>query len=50
METEEQLNEQLADILVKIDKTKRELKALRGHPMEGQGESQDPASSQIRNG
>ena len=34
METEEQLNEQLADILVKIDKTKRELKALRRHPME----------------
>jgi len=33
MKKEQQLNEQLADILVKIDKTKRELKALpRGKP------------------
>ena len=34
MKKEQQLNEQLAVILVKIDKTKRELKALRRHPME----------------
>jgi hypothetical protein len=31
METEEELNKQLEDILTKIDKAKRELKALRGH-------------------
>jgi hypothetical protein len=35
METEEQLNKQLEDILTKIDKAKRELKALRGHPAQG---------------
>lgn len=35
METEEELNKQLEDILTKIDKAKRELKALRGHPSEG---------------
>ena len=34
MKKEQQLNEQLADILVRIDKAKRELKALRRHPME----------------
>jgi hypothetical protein len=34
METEEELNKQLEDILTKIDKAKRELKALRGHPAE----------------
>jgi hypothetical protein len=31
METEEELNKQLEDILTKIGKAKRELKALRGH-------------------
>ncbi len=35
METEEELNRQLEDILTKIDKAKRELKALRGHRAEG---------------
>jgi hypothetical protein len=34
METEEELNKQLEDIVVKIDKAKRELKALRRHPTE----------------
>lgn len=34
METEEELNKQLEDILTKIDKVRRELKALRGHPAE----------------
>jgi hypothetical protein len=34
METEEELNKQLEDILTKIDKARRELKALRGHPAE----------------
>jgi hypothetical protein len=34
METEEELNKQLEDILTKIDKAKRELKALRGHSAE----------------
>ncbi|OGN95913.1 MAG: hypothetical protein A2Z77_04130 [Chloroflexi bacterium RBG_13_51_36] len=34
METEEELNKQLEDILTKIDKAKRELKVLRGHPAE----------------
>jgi uncharacterized protein YacL (UPF0231 family) len=34
METEEKLNEELEDIVAKIDKAKRELKALRGHPAE----------------
>ena len=34
METEEEFNKQLEDILVKIDKAKRELKALRRHPTE----------------
>jgi esterase/lipase len=33
METEEELNKQLEDIVTKIDKAKRELKALR-HPAE----------------
>ena len=31
METEEKLNKQLEDIVAKIDKAKRELKALRRH-------------------
>jgi hypothetical protein len=31
MEKKEELNKQLEDILTKIDKAKRELKALRGH-------------------
>jgi len=44
METEEQLNEQLADILVKMDKTKRELKALRRHPMESSRGKPRPSS------
>jgi chaperonin cofactor prefoldin len=34
METEEELNKQLEDILTRIDKARRELKALRGHPAE----------------
>jgi hypothetical protein len=34
METEEELNKQLEDILAKIDRARRELKALRGHPAE----------------
>jgi hypothetical protein len=34
LETEEEFNKQLEDILVKIDKAKRELKALRRHPTE----------------
>ncbi|MCK4403040.1 MAG: hypothetical protein KAV98_04665 [Dehalococcoidia bacterium] len=34
METEEELNKQLKDIEVKIDKAERELKALRRHPTE----------------
>ena len=34
METEEELNKQLGDIVAKIDKAKRELKALRRHPTE----------------
>lgn len=34
METEEEFNKQLEDILVKIDKAKRELKALRRHQTE----------------
>jgi len=34
METEEELNKQLEDIVAKIDKAKRELKALRRHPAE----------------
>jgi len=35
MDTEEELNKQLEDILTKIRKTKRELKALRRHQAEG---------------
>lgn len=35
MDTEEDLNKQLEDIVTKIDKTKRELKALRRHQAEG---------------
>jgi hypothetical protein len=35
METEEDLNKQLEDVVAKIDKTKRELKALRRHQAEG---------------
>jgi hypothetical protein len=35
MDTEEELNKQLEDIVTKIDKTKRELKALRRHQAEG---------------
>ncbi len=34
METEEELNKQLKDIVVKIDKVERELKALRRRPTE----------------
>jgi len=34
MEAEEELNKQLKDIVVKIDKAERELKALRRHPTE----------------
>ena len=34
METKEELNKQLEDIVTKIDKAKRELKALRRHPTE----------------
>jgi len=34
METEEELNKQLEDIVAKIDKAKRELKALQRHPTE----------------
>jgi len=34
METEEELNKQLEDIVAEIDKAKRELKALRRHPAE----------------
>jgi len=34
MEKKEELNRQLEDIVAKIDKAKRELKALRGHPAE----------------
>lgn len=34
METDEELKKQLEDIAVKIDKAKRELKALRRHPTE----------------
>jgi hypothetical protein len=34
VETEEELNKQLGDIVAKIDKAKRELKALRRHPTE----------------
>jgi len=35
METEEKLNKELEDILAKIDKAKRGLKALRRHQGEG---------------
>jgi predicted ribosome quality control (RQC) complex YloA/Tae2 family protein len=34
METEEELNRQLEDIVAKIGKAERELKALRRHPTE----------------
>jgi len=34
METEEELNKQLEDVVARIDKAERELKALRRHPME----------------
>jgi uncharacterized protein YacL (UPF0231 family) len=34
METEEKLNKELEDILTKIDRLNRELKALRGHQAE----------------
>jgi hypothetical protein len=34
METEEELNKELEDVVAKIDKAKRELKALRRHPAE----------------
>ncbi len=34
METEERLNKELEDILTKIDRVSRELKALRGHQAE----------------
>ena len=35
METEEELNTQLNDIVARIDEARRELKALRRHPAEG---------------
>ena len=35
METEEDLNKQLEDILARIDKAKRELKSLRRSPAKG---------------
>ena len=35
METEEELNKQLEDIVTEIDRAKRELKALRRHATEG---------------
>ena len=35
MDTEEELNKQLEDIVTKIEKTRRELKALRRHQAEG---------------
>jgi hypothetical protein len=35
MDTEEELNKQLEDTIAKIDKTRRELKALRRHQAEG---------------
>ena len=35
METEEELNNQLKDMVAKIDEARRELKALRRHPREG---------------
>jgi len=35
MDTEEELSKQLEDIVTKIDKTRRELKALRRHQAEG---------------
>jgi len=34
METKEELNKQLEDIVARIDKAERELKALRRHPTE----------------
>jgi hypothetical protein len=34
METKEELNKQLEEIVTKIDKARRELKALRRHPTE----------------
>ena len=34
MDTEEELNKQLEDIVTKVDKTRRELKALRRHQAE----------------
>ena len=34
METEEELNKQLEDVVARIDKAERELKALRRQPME----------------
>jgi len=35
MGTQEDLNRQLEDVLVKIDEARRELKAMRRHPAEG---------------
>ena len=34
MEIEEELNKQLEDVVAKVDKAERELKALRRHPAE----------------
>ena len=34
METEKELNKQLEDVVARIDKARRELKALHRHPME----------------
>lgn len=34
METEKELNKQLEDVVARIDKARRELKALRRHPTE----------------
>lgn len=35
METEEELNKQLEDVVAEVDRAKRELKALRRHQAEG---------------
>ena len=35
METDEELNRQLEDVVARVDKAKRELKALRRHQAEG---------------
>jgi len=48
METKEELNKQLEDIVAKIDKAKKELKALRRHPMESsKGKPKGKAKGQL---